>query len=147
MGELVMEETYFERQQREQREYEHWLRSLQPGQGAVITGNSDYTLFTVERLTRTQIIGKTDYNREMRFRRSDGREVGRSYGPQLVKMTPLIRDAMEERRLRRWLDEIAYHNAKVKPSLAQLQAMKKAYDRVAHEEQLKAALDNRVTIQ
>jgi hypothetical protein len=147
MGELVMEETYFERQERERSEYNLWLRSLQPGQGAVITGNADYTLFTVERLTSTQIIGKTDYNREMRFRRADGREVGRSYGLQLVKMTPRIRDAMDEKRLRSWLDGIAYHNAKVKPTLTQLKAMKKAFERVAYEENIKAAMDNGVVIQ
>jgi hypothetical protein len=73
-----MEETYWEKQERERREYANWLRSLQPGQGAVY-GNSasGYTLVTVERLTNTQIIVKTDYGHETRFRRSDGRMVGK----------------------------------------------------------------------
>jgi hypothetical protein len=149
----VTEETHFERQERERREYDLWLRSLQPGQGAVINhghGN-DYWLATVERRTATQIIVKSSTGREMRFRRDDGKEVGGggrwTSAPQLVPMTPRIRDEMDLRRLRSWLDGIAYHNAKVKPTLAQLKAMKKAFDRVTHEENINEALDKGVVIQ
>jgi hypothetical protein len=54
-------------------------------------------------------------------------------------MTSRIRDLMEEKRLRSWLGEISLNSSSKKPSLAQLQAMKKAYDRVAHEEAQAAA--------
>lgn len=145
----MSEETYWQAQERERKEHDNWLRSLQPGQGAVISGGygGDYALFTVERLTRTQIIGKDSFDREVRFRRADGIQVSQQYSPRLTKMTPDIRDAMDLRRLRLWLGDISYRNAKVKPTLAQLKAMKKAFDRVAHETAISDALKNGVVIQ
>ncbi|MFT4064347.1 hypothetical protein [Paraburkholderia sp.] len=131
-------EGYLERRQGEKQKYDNWLRSLQPGQGAVFgSPSAGYTLFTVERLTRTQIIGRTSYEREMRFRRSDGRQVGRDFGPRLVKVTPEIRDAMDFHRLRSWL--VGIERDREKLTLARLKAMKKAFDRVVYEEHVAAA--------
>lgn len=124
-----------------------WLRSLQPGQGCVIKLTAgDYWLFTVERRTATQIIGKTDTGREMRFNRKSGYQVANHFGPELMPLTPKVRDSMELRQLTTWLYTIAGRNDN-SPKLAQLKAMKKAYDRVAYEENIKEALDKGVVIQ
>jgi hypothetical protein len=119
MGELVMEE-------REERA--EWLKSLRPGQEvAHRTRHHGYVLFTVDRLTRTQFVLTDANGNEHRVNRETGYFVGAVNGS-IEPITQKVKDSRDETRLRSWLSAISWHDSKDKPTLAQLRAMKKAFD-------------------
>ena len=69
-----------------------WRQSLKAGDGVVITEKGMYrrkSIVTVERVTATQII-VSDRNR--RFNKQYGREIGTSYGASITPVTDLDRE-------------------------------------------------------
>jgi hypothetical protein len=105
-----------------------WLKSLRPGQQvAHKTRHHGYVLFTVDRLTRTQIVLKDERQDERRANRETGYFIGAASGC-IDPITQQVKDSRDETRLRAWLSAISWHDSKEKPTLAQLRAMKKAFD-------------------
>jgi len=125
-----------------------WLKSLQAGQHvAMLTTHHGYELLKIERLTATLFILKTQAGHELRASRDHGYFLGRSRHDRIVPITQHVKESRELTKLRSWLDQLAYHNATVKPTLAQLRAMKRAYDHATHEQGIQDALNKGVTIQ
>lgn len=110
-----------------------WLKSLQAGQWvARMTRHHGYALYKIERLTAKQFVMKDEHGSEARASRESGYFVG-DRGDRILQITQQVQESREQDRLQLWLSDIAWHNATVKPTLAQLRAMKRAFDRVAYE--------------
>lgn len=80
-----------------------WLKTLAPGDKAAVIGRgfgSDQRIYiwTIKRLTATQIVA-TRSEREKRFRRDYGNEVGSPYGDRLEPITPEILATLKRQRL------------------------------------------------
>jgi len=125
-----------------------WLKSLQAGQHvAMLTTHHGYELLKIERLTATLFILKTPSGHELRASRDHGYFLGRSRYERIVPVTLQVKESRELAKLQSWLSALSYHNTPVKPTLAQLRAMKRAHDKVAYKQGVEDALNKGVTIQ
>lgn len=76
-----------------------WRQSLKPGNGVAIVwhGSRDYrySIGAVSRITATQVLVTDEQNRQFRFNRESGREVGPGRKG-IEEITPQIRAKMKE---------------------------------------------------
>lgn len=108
-------------------DYLKWLRSLKAGDEFAFDGGrySPPEIYTVGRVTPTQIIVNEGKRLERRFCRTKGRLKGGSSYTRIAPVTDEIRVQIELSDLRHWM---TYELPSSKPSLQVLRALKKAYD-------------------
>lgn len=88
------------------------LEALEPGDlVAMVTAHNwrremEVTVYTVTKLTKTQVVVTGRGGRETRFRREDGSEVGQSHWDRLAAMfAPEVLNGLEAERMRKfWRD-------------------------------------------
>lgn len=126
--------SVYARQEAEaKRRYEEWIAAVKAGDEVAIdqgSGKLRYELVKVVRTTKSQIL-VSGFRCDRRFRRKNGREVGRSYGPTLVQITDKILARIESGNLRTRFSEVT---AKVeKLTDAEIKAMLTALEQVRAE--------------
>lgn len=108
-----------------------WTDTLRKDQKVAMDNGSytrSYSVGTVERLTATQVIVRSAWGTEKRYRRDNGREVGgKSYRQGIEPLTPEICDALATAALKSWISGLNTHH-RVNLSLRVMRAMKKAHD-------------------
>ena len=110
-------------------EHKAWLATLKVGDTVCVnTGNgwrgNGYTFYAIERTTATQLIS-TRRSMEVRFRKSDGREVGSDNYSKIEPVTDKVREVNLRNSLESWASNLKPKNL----STDCLSAMKQAHDR------------------
>lgn len=104
-----------------------WRKSLKRGDQFAVpvrswSGSAPFVIYTVERLTTTQIVAE----RNMRFRIANGQMIGTQNPRAMEQITPLIRERLEEFELHAWFADMVR-----KPMcIGLLRALKTAHDEV-----------------
>lgn len=130
MKNTIMEkhETEWQAEERRRRE---WLATLKPGDQFAVSSRygNRYTISTVSRVTKTQVITPRGMS-EARFNRESGRLVGSDSYDRIEPVTPAILEAIDRAELTEWLQ---HKLPRKKFTTAQLRALHAYVQEIAPE--------------